>query len=277
MPEQNTIDADQPKPVTVASLRNDLRSIGVAEGQTLLVHSSLSALGWVCGGPVAVVQALIGAVGDSGTLIMPTHSADLSEPSLWSAPPVPKAWWEEIRRTMPAFDPLVTPSRGMGRIPECFRSVPGLRRSNHPQVSFAAIGPNADAILSAQLLEDGLGDASPLGRIYDLDGKVLLLGVGHENNTSLHLAEVRAFRNSAPKVKTAAPILVNGRREWVEFTEQELDSCDFNKLGEAMEASTKLVATGRVGNAVAKLMSQPDIVDFGQDWLEHHPRTKSTV
>lgn len=273
MPEEDSIHADQPTPVTVESLLNDFRDLGVAEGQTLLVHSALSKLGWVCGGPVAVVQALLAAIGKSGTLVMPTHSADLSEPSLWSAPPVPEDWWDEIRRTMPAFDPSITPSRGMGHIPECFRTFPGVIRSSHPQVSFAAIGPDADAILSAQVLEDGLGESSPLGKIYHHNGRVLLLGVGHENNTSLHLAEVRACRTMAPNIQTGAPMKVDGQRKWVRFTEQELDSSDFAQLGEDMEAQTALVTTGLVGKGVARLMSQPAIVDFAHGWFERHRRT----
>src|SRR5947209_4670435 len=112
--------ADRPR--TRASLAEDLRRLGLSEGVTVLVHSSLSTLGWVCGGPVAVVQALLDVLTDSGTLVMPTHSGEYSDPAPWQEPPVPRDWWPVIRETMPAFDPQVTPTRGMGRIVEVFRS-----------------------------------------------------------------------------------------------------------------------------------------------------------
>jgi aminoglycoside 3-N-acetyltransferase len=90
-------------PVTVHSLEQDLRALGVKPGMVLLVHSSLSSLGWVCGGAVAVIEALESVLTSEGTLIMPTHSGELSEPSYWQHPPVPEAWWQTIRDTMPAF------------------------------------------------------------------------------------------------------------------------------------------------------------------------------
>jgi aminoglycoside 3-N-acetyltransferase len=107
-------------PATVRSLHRDLAALGVAPGMVLICHSSLASLGWVCGGAVAVIQALETALGGprTGTLVMPPISAELSEPSLWSQPPVPPAWWQPIRDEMPPFAPDLTPVRGTGQITE---------------------------------------------------------------------------------------------------------------------------------------------------------------
>src|SRR5262252_7899344 len=88
-------------PRTRDSLAAGLYGLGVRPNMTLLVHSSLRALGWACGGPVAVVQALIDVLAPEGTLVMPTHTSGNSEPSRWQHPPVPPAWWQTIRLAMP--------------------------------------------------------------------------------------------------------------------------------------------------------------------------------
>lgn len=103
--------ARTPFPRTRQSLAADLRRLGVASGMVLLVHSSLSSLGWVCGGPVAIIQALMDVLTPQGTLVMPAHTGDYSEPANWNHPPVPSSWVPVIRATMPAFDPRLTPTR----------------------------------------------------------------------------------------------------------------------------------------------------------------------
>ncbi len=130
-------------PATIESLQTDLRALGVRPGMVVLVHSSLSAMGWVCGGAVAVVTALQKVLGSTGTLVMPAHSSGLSEPSKWESPPVPESWWPVIRENMPAYDPVLTPTRAMGVIAETFRKQRGVLRSSHPLDSFCACGPQA--------------------------------------------------------------------------------------------------------------------------------------
>lgn len=266
MPEANAIHADQ-KLNTVESIQAELVALGVRPGMTLLVHSSLRSLGWVCGGPVAVVLALEAALGPEGTLVMPTHSSNLSEPSFWQHPPVPESWWQTIRDTMPAYDPAITPTRQMGAVVECFRTQPGVLRSAHPQVSFAARGPHAAAIVADHPLADSLGERSPLARIYELGGFVLLLGVGHGNNTSLHLAEYRADRPGKQMMTTGAPIQVGGQRRWVTFDDLDFDDSDFERIGADFARDTGLERIGHVGMAVARLVPQRALVDYAVGWL----------
>ena len=266
------------QPATTSSLVTDLQNLGVRSEMTLLVHSSLSSLGWVCGGAQAVVEALLEVVGDDGTLVMPTHSSDLSDPRFWCNPPVPTNWWPAIRESMPAFVHDLTPTRSMGRIVECFRSASGVIRSDHPQSSFAAVGPNARAIIENHQFNFALGEGSPLARIYELGGYVLLLGVDHDSNTSLHLAEYRMQTRPNKPIENGAPVLRNGTREWVKLEDIELYDGDFIELGRhfanivsdpsGSSGEESRYAEGSVAQARAKLMSQVAIVDFAQRWME---------
>jgi aminoglycoside 3-N-acetyltransferase len=255
----------QPLPHTVATLAADLRALGLAAGDVVLVHSSVRAVGHVAGGVQAVVEALIDALGPDGTLVVPTHTSFNSDPKDWSHPPVPPEWWPVLREQSPGFDPARTPSRWMGVLPETVRTWPGALRSTHPEVSFAALGARAEAIVGSHPLADPLGDGSPLGAVYRENGKVLLLGCGHDNNTSLHLAECRQER--PPTADFGASVREpGGGSRWVTWTAPVADSSDFAELGAAFEA-TGAGRTGRVGSALSRLAAQRDLVDFGTIWL----------
>ncbi len=258
-------------PPTMTSLTADLRSLGVTAGMTLIVHSSLKAIAdWVIGDAQAVILALEAVLGEEGTLVMPTMTNNLTEPSDWQHPPVPPAWWELIRQETPPFMPDLTVTRVMGIVPETFRKQDGTLRSNHPHTSFAARGKHANLITTNHRLESATGEDSPLARIYDLDGYVLLLGVDHGNNTSLHLAEERAHYPSKRRARNGAPILVNGQRQWVEFEELYGDDEDFAQIGDDFARDTGLVRQGLVGEATALLMAQRPLVDFGVRWMEQN-------
>ncbi len=268
MSELETIQSI-PSPRTRDSLVADLRALGLHAGMIVLVHSSLSSIGWVNGGSVAVVQALLDVITPDGTVIMPAHCGEYSDPSYWQHPPVPEAWWPIIRDTMPAFDPRVTPTRHMGRIAETFRTWPGAFRSGNPQDSFAAWGRQAELITANHALENGLGDQSPLARIYDLAGEVLLLGVPHGNNTSFHLGECRA--PGGKLIRQGAPIMENGQRVWKAFTTLEIDSDCFDDLGADFEKAHPM-KSGLVGSATARLFAQRAAVDFAQQWITNRRR-----
>jgi aminoglycoside 3-N-acetyltransferase len=151
--------------------QQDLLALGVRPGGVLLVHSSLRALGSVPGGAETVIQALLAALGESGTLLMPALS------------------YEHVTPEKPHFDLLKTPSN-VGLIPETFRLRPGTRRSVHPTHSVCAVGP-----LAAELLDLHLEDSTPCGphspfhALPKHNGQILMLGCGLEPNTSMHAIE----------------------------------------------------------------------------------------
>ncbi|MFD8522989.1 aminoglycoside N(3)-acetyltransferase [Streptomyces capillispiralis] len=251
--------------VTLGSLTAQLRALGVRPGETLLAHSSLSSLGWVNGGPVTVVRALLGALGPDGTLVVPTQTGGLSDPAVWQAPPVPEEWWETIRATMPAYDPLTTPSHGVGVIPETVRTWPGARRSAHPQTSFAAVGPRAAEIVDGHAADCRLGERSPLAKLERTGARVLLLGAGYDSCTSFHLAE---YRVPSPRVAVGRP----GPDGWETVTEVSITSERFDELGYDFERDRPVVRGG-VGAAEARLFPVAEAVAYAERWLAvHRPR-----
>lgn len=269
--EARLIEKSKDNPlVTQKTLAADLYKLGVRAGITLIVHSSLSSLGWVCGGAASAVLALEEVLGEEGTLVMPTHTTDLSDAASWRHPPVPEKWWQQIRDETPAYKKDLTPTRQMGAIPECFRKQDGTLRSNHPLVSFAARGRDAELVVGSHGLDYSLGEGSPLARVYDLNGWVLLLGVGHSNNTSIHLAEYRATYPAKKKVRSGAPILLNGARQWVWFDDINFDDSDFEKIGTDFATDAGPVTKGRVALADALLVPQRQLVDYSLCWIERN-------
>ncbi len=258
--EADTIRQNEP-PRTRESLAADLRALGIAAGDTLLVHSALSALGWVCGGASAVIDALRDVLNANGTLAMPAQSGNLSDPATWEAPPVPEAWHEQIRRTMPPFDPRRTPTRGMGRIAELFRTWPGVERSDHPTGSFVAWGRHARRIAEVpQPLGDPFGVGSPLSALLDMDASVLLLGVSFGSCTALHLAERLAWPD-APMRPDGSPVRIEGERRWVSYRVPEYRTDLFEAAGAAL-LSRGIARSGAVGAANAVLVPMRGMIEL---------------
>jgi aminoglycoside 3-N-acetyltransferase len=256
--------------LTTAMFIEQVGALGVEPGMTLIVHSSLSSLGFVVGGAPAVILALEEVLGKQGTLAMPTHSGDLTDPAEWQNPPAPEAWHAIIRETMPAFRPDLTPSEGVGIIPESFRKQDGTLRSYHPFVSWAARGSYAEVITAHHALSMSSGETSPVARLYDLAAHVLFIGSSWDCNTSFHLAEYRNRFAERKRCTRGGPVLTEtGSTRWATYDDIYFYDADFLEIGAAFEATGK-VRTGSIGKATCKLFPQRDAVDFAVEWMNAH-------
>ncbi len=244
------------------ALADDLRRLGVRPGQDLLVHTSLSSLGPVAGGPATLLEALRTAA-PGATIVVPTHTAGNSTSSTRYR--VATAGLTDARLAgyvddMPGFDPAVTPSSGMGVFAEYVRKSPDAVRSTHPQTSFAAIGPRAAECVAGHALECHLGELSPLGWLDRNGAWALLLGVGYTACTAFHLAEYR-LPDKPPPCVYSCYVMVGNRRESRVFTDLALDDSDFEAIGERIDGEP-FVRHGQVGAADCRLIPVRDAVRF---------------
>jgi aminoglycoside N3'-acetyltransferase len=214
------------------SLAEQLTALGLQPGAAVIVHTAFSRVGPLPGGPEELIAVLREVLTSRGTLVMPSMSDDDDHP----------------------FDVAATPCRGMGIVADTFWRMPGVLRSDSPH-AFAAIGPHAAAITAAHPFDVPHGLDSPVGRVWQLDGQVLLLGVGHDANTTIHLAENMA---AVPyKLAKHLTVLRGGRAVRVEY--EEIDHCcaRFAFLDEWLGSAQHI---GPVGRGVARLARSGDII-----------------
>ncbi len=160
--------------VTREQIAAGLRALGLNAGDRVLLHSSLSSLGFVDGGPDAVIEALLDVLGPEGTLLMPSFQ---------------KGSEHVLLRQGVRFDVRTSPSE-MGAVTEAFRCRPGVRRSLSPTHCLAGFGRDAAALLEGhERCTVSCGRGSPFERLVQRQGRVLLLGVTHASDTTLHYVE----------------------------------------------------------------------------------------
>jgi aminoglycoside N3'-acetyltransferase len=229
-----------------AEVTDQLRALGVEQGGVLLVHTSFRATRPVEGGPLGLIGALGDTLGPDGTLVMPSWSGDDDAP----------------------FDPLTTPAPpSLGVVADTFWRLPGVLRSNHCQ-AFAAAGPEATRVTSDPLPLPPHIPESPVGRVHDLGGQVLLLGVGHDADTTLHLAELLA---GVPyRVPSYCTVLQGGRPVRIDYEEND-HCCKRFAFADEWLRARGLQSEGRVGHAHARLARARDIVEVTLERLARDP------
>jgi aminoglycoside 3-N-acetyltransferase len=254
---------------TRSSLAADLRAIGVASGDAVLVHAALRQVGRVIGGPDSILAAMLDVVGPEGTVLGYTDSQleDFGRDYL------------EFRADVPPFDPLRSrATRDNGFWPEMLRTTPGALRSGNPGASMAAIGGRAAWFVADHALDYGYGPQSPLGKLVEAKGKVLMVGATLDHMTLLHHAEHLANFPNKRIVRYEAPLLVDGVPTWRWFEEFDTSNAPdgmaedyFATIVEAFLATGK-GRRGVIGAASSVLVPAAEVVDFAVRWMEEHIR-----
>ncbi|HLL91647.1 MAG TPA: AAC(3) family N-acetyltransferase [Solirubrobacteraceae bacterium] len=258
------------------NLTSELRELGVDEGDVLMVHASLRAMGSVEGGAAGVVSALETAVGPLGTLVMNLCARDDFD---W-VNARPETERPLLLRAAPAFDKNRTPADpDVGVLAEVFRQLPGTLVNDHPDGRFGARGRLSAALLQEPLpWDDYYGPGSTLERLVMAGAKILRLGADYDTVTLLHLAEYYAelpfkrrvcrhhkvlLPNGTETVRTVTCLDdTSGIAEWDDEDYFATILHDYLARGRAI--------VGRVGDARAELIDAADFVQHGASWMSQH-------
>jgi len=262
--------------VTREQIAVEVKGLGIDAGDTVMLHASVGAMGWIVGGPDRVLEAMRMVLGETGTLLMYAGWDGSPYDVTLGMPELPEA----LKAAWPPYDPATSRAvREWGVLPEYLRTWRGARRSVHPDSSFVAIGPSAEALVADHPLQYGMGTGSPLAKLCEAGGKVLLLGSPLANVTLLHYAEHLADVPEKEIVRYWAPIVHDGAKAWVQIEEFCTEGClpwfGPTDLFEAILRDYVQAGRGRVGlvgAAQSHLFDAADLVAFAVDWIEERFR-----
>jgi aminoglycoside 3-N-acetyltransferase len=240
--------------VTKEGIKHDLKRIGLGRGDSVFVHSSMKSLGFVRGGPQAVISAFLEVLEASGALMVPTFT---------------------FTNFQPFFHIENTPSE-MGLITETVRQREDSIRSLHPRHSVSVIGQGAKELVQGHLDAGSLGVESPVDKLCKIGGYILLLGVGHNVNSVIHLAEAYAdvpylYSWEAPDFPHIARVKYDGHEQEVSLAPSPGCSEGFGKI-EPVLRSRGIIKDGKIGEAQSQLMKAQDVVDAAVELLRSDPK-----
>lgn len=241
---------------TAAQLEHDFRNIGIHAGDTIMVHASLRAVGPVEGRAEGLVSTLLSVLDDQGTLMAYVDF--------------------EPTNNIPYFDPQHSPARSdHGVLAEIIRMWPGTIRSLNPGASMVAIGAKAVWLCNDHPMNYGYGPGSPLAKLVEIDGKVLLLGSDFDHVTILHYAEHCAKLPNKRVIQQTDQVL--SENTVVDVVIEEFDTGDpivsamptdyFAQITQQF-VDSGYAQIGSVGQAASVLLPARDFVTFAVDKME---------
>lgn len=253
---------------TQRDLAAALRALGVTDGQTVMLHASVKAVGKAMGGPNVILGALLHVLGIDGTLMMYAGWEDIPDFVLELPAPLREIYYAEH----PPFDPAVARAvRANSVLAEFLRTWPGAVRSHNPEASMVAVGRRAEWITADHALDYGYGVESPLAKLVESEGYVLLLGAPLDTVTLLHHAEYLANIRHKQVIHYQCPILRDGQKIWVDIedyhTGEAHDDYTFEQIVRDY-LDTQRGQRGTVGDASAYLLEAKSLTAFAVKWLE---------
>ena len=259
-----TLNQDTATVSSKEEIVQQLMSLGIQKGMVLLVQADLQRLGYLIGGEQALIEALIDAVGYEGTLVMPTFTPQLLDPSCQKKT-VERVYWDDVRASSFPFDRKL--SAPQDALSLQFLRNEGVVRCYHPLYSFAAWGKYAKLICDRHPLHFGLSKDSPLGKIVEFNGYTILLGCEYESCSMFHLA--RYSGDQLPIRLVSAPIENNKQTIWKDMLDLDYHTKSFSEIGEAMEERS-VVKTSYIGNGRCRMFSAREAITLATAYFHIH-------
>ncbi|WP_093068386.1 aminoglycoside 3-N-acetyltransferase [Sphingomonas sp. OV641] len=258
--------------VTRRALCRDLQSIGLSAGQTVMVHAAMSKVGPLLNGPDALIQALLDVLGPDGTMMVYTSWDSVHDELLDNNGRVLPEW----RNHVPGFDAAASRAVRMnGILAEFARTTPGARRSANPGASVAALGRLANWITADHPQDYGFGPGTPLAKLVEVGGRVLMIGAPWDTMTLIHHADHLADLSGKRVLKYEVPFAKDGGVTW--RMSEEFDTGDPILNGMPDNYIEQIVCAfvaegngveGLVGQASSLLVEAGPVCAFATAWLE---------
>lgn len=266
------MDGEMPSYNTRSSLRDDLTRIGVSAGDTIMIHAAMSRVGPLLNGPDALSAALLDVIGPEGTMLVYTSWDSVHEDLLDVEGRVLPQWRDHV----PGFEALVSRAVRMnGVIAEFVRTMPGARRSANPGASVAAIGKRADWITADHPQDYGYGEGSPLAKLVQVGGRVLMVGAPWDTMTLIHHADHLAALTGKLVRRYEVPFATSAGTTWCFF--EEFDTTEPVVAGLPENYIEQIVTAyvegggghqGLIGFAPSLLVDAQPMLAFAIEWLE---------
>lgn len=251
---------------TKEDLNDMLTSMGIQKGMVILLQANTTKLGYIAGGEQAIIEALMDAVGFDGTIVMPAFTPQLADPSCLKQM-VDREQWENIRSHALPFDRKLSACDTNDSLVHQFLRNEGVVRSYHPLYSFCAWGKYAKLICDKHPLHFGLNEDSPLGKMVEFNGYVLMLGMDYQECVMFQLA--RYHGDQLPIKVVSAPIEINKKKIWKDMLDLDYDNACFGEVGEAME-DRYIVKTACIGDGLCRFFSAREATNLATAYFHIH-------
>lgn len=269
-------DDDLPNYQTRASLRYDLAQIGIGAGDTVMIHAAMSKVEPMLNGPDALSLALLDVIGPEGTMLVYTSWDSVHDDLMDDEGRVLPEWRDHV----PAFDPHTSRAVRMnGVIAEFVRTMPGARRSANPGASVAAVGKLAEWITADHPQDYGYGAGSPLAKLVEVDGRVLMVGAPWDTMTLIHHADHLADLPDKLVRRYEVPFAEGTGTKWrfieeFDTTEPIIAELPENYIEQIVTAYVESSGgrQGLIGLAPSLLVDARPMLTFAIEWLEARGR-----
>ena len=251
---------------TKKDIKEMLSSLGISKGMVVLVQPDMQKLGFLVGGAQILIEALMEQVGYEGALVIPTFTLYLADPANREIS-IARDQWQLLREYALPFDRKLSMPQEKNTFAQQFLLNEGVIRSYHPLYSFAAWGKYAKLICDKHPLHFGLNQDSPLGKVVDFNGYVLLLGTDYQECLMFRLA--RYHGEQLPIKIVSAPMEINKKRIWKDMLDLDHDQQDVKDIGEAME-DRYIVKTAMLNQGLCRFFSAREAQALATTYFHIH-------